>query len=99
MLHVHCAYCSLSSLPNYTSLSFSCAKPALSAPSVESHSGKAQPSGLKVLQPVCGVRSVCSMLDSVMAQHSKPERSLECAIGGQITGADPDCFSWPLWLL
>lgn len=30
------------------------------------------------------------MLDSVMAQHSKSElSSLECAIGGQITGADP----------
>lgn len=96
MLHVHCAYCSMSSLPNSTCLSFSCAKPAVSATSVESHSGKAQPPGLKVLQLVDDVRSVCSMLDSVMAQHSRPELSLEC---GQITGADPDCFSWPLWLL
>lgn len=51
----------LSSLPTYTSLSFSCAKPAVSAPSVESHSGKAQSTGLKVLQHVYGVRSVCSM--------------------------------------
>lgn len=48
-------------LPNYSSLSFSCAKPAVSVPSVESHSAEAQPTGLKVLQLVCGVRSVCSM--------------------------------------
>lgn len=32
------------------------------------------------------------MLDSVMSQLSKSELSLECAIGGQITGADLGCF-------
>lgn len=77
-------------MPNYTSLSFSYAEPALSAASVESHSGMEQPTGLKVLQLVYGVRSICSMSDSVMSQHSKSElSSLECATGGQITGADP----------
>lgn len=30
--------------------------------------------------------------DSVLSQHSKPELSLECATGGQITGADPGCL-------
>lgn len=29
------------------------------------------------------------MLDSVMSQHSRPEPSLECAVGHQITGGDP----------
>lgn len=32
------------------------------------------------------------MLDSVMSQHSRPELSLECAVEGQITGADPGFF-------
>lgn len=83
----------LSSLPNYTSLSFSYAKPAVSAPSVESTRGEEQPAGLKVLQLVYGVRSICSTSDSVMSQHSRSElSSLECAIGGQITGADPGCL-------
>lgn len=27
-----------------------------------------------------------------MSQHSRPELSLECAAGGQITGPDPGCL-------